>query len=244
MINVRCKTLTIPFILMMIGSLSACSGLSKLRGALSDDGGVNYQNNQAVKQLEVPPDLTQPEFDNSFELPTGVVSAVSLKNGTANMSTNQVSANTSSTNGNVGDVRKGDLSSIKTLAGKTVLQINDTYPRSLVLTEIMLTRMGFQTVSKSSAGDVITVKYTGSDVAATDAQSTGFFSKFKNIVTFGSERRKLNSNQALISGKNYRATVSNEQGSAIVRFTRADGGSISDAGHAKIITLLNSAFNS
>ncbi len=49
MINVHHKTLSITLVLMATISLSACSGLAKLRGALSDDGGVNYQNNQSYR---------------------------------------------------------------------------------------------------------------------------------------------------------------------------------------------------
>ncbi len=231
MINAHHKTLSITLVLMATISLSACSGLAKLRGALSDDGGVNYQNNQSVKQLEVPPDLTQPEFDKAFELPTGVISAVSLKNGTA-MPQLGTAANT-----NVGAVRRGDLSSIRTVAGKTVLQVNDTYPRSLVLTEIMLTRMGFSTVSKSSSGDVIKAKYNGSDVTV-DGKKKGWFSKAKGLVGLGG-----GNNKALTRGETYRVSIRNEQGSPIVRFAPAAGKILSDAAHAKIITLLNSAFN-
>ena len=233
MINTHRKTLSLLLTLLMVGSLSACSTFTKLRGALSDDGGINYQNNQAVKKLEVPPDLTQPEFDTAFELPTGVISAVSLKNGTANTAT--INTVNTTTNSNVGVVRRGDLSSVRTISGKTVLQVNDTYPRSLILTEIMLTRMGFSTVSKSATGDVITAKYNGGDVTV-DGKRKGLFSRAKSLVGLGKD------NKALTSGKTYRFTVSNEQGSPIVRVA-PNTGSLSDAGHAKIINLLNNAFN-
>ncbi len=234
-INMLRKTLSTTLILMAIVSLSACSSLSKIRGALTDDGGVNYQNNQAIKKLEVPPDLTQPEFDKSFELPTGgVISAVSLNNGTAI----QQAGTANSSGSNVGVVRRGDLSSIKTVSGKTVLQVNDTYPRSLVLTEIMLTRMGFSTISKSTAGDVITAKYNGSDVTV-DGKRKGFFSRAKSLVGLsGSD------NKALSQGKSYRFSIVNQQGAPIVRVSRVDGNALSDAAHTKIIRLLNTAFNS
>ena len=234
------KSLSITLILCAaIISLSACG---KIRGVLNDTSSLDYQNNQAIKKLEVPPDLTQPEFDKSFELPTGIISAVSLKNGTA-MPQSGVSNSTQSSS-NIGAVRSGELSSIRTIAGKTVLKVNDTYPRSKILTEIMLTKLGFTTVTKSSSGDVITAKYNGEDVSTSVSEGTGFFSNFKNFVTFGSERRKLNSSQALVNGKSYRITISNEQGSPIVRFARTDGTNIADAAHAKIITLLNTTFNS
>ncbi|MGK0270675.1 MAG: putative lipoprotein [Cocleimonas sp.] len=234
-INMLRKTLSTTLILMAIVSLSACSSLSKIRGALTDDGGVNYQNNQAIKKLEVPPDLTQPEFDKSFELPAGgVISAVSLNNGTAIQQAGTANASGS----NVGAIRRGDLSIIKTVSGKTVLQVNDTYPRSLVLTEIMLTRMGFATISKSTAGDVITAKYNGSDVTV-DGKRKGFFSKAKSLVGMSG-----NDNKALSQGKSYRFSIINQQGTPIVRVSQVDGKALSDAAHTKIITLLNTAFNS
>jgi len=231
MINLRHRTLSMTLILVSIISLSACSNnspLGKFKGALADRGTVNYQNNQKVKQLEVPPDLTQPEFDKSFELPTGVVSAVSLENGTAMPST--------TTNSNVGVVRKGDLATIRTVAGRSVLQINDTYPRALILTEIMLTRMGFATTNKSAAGDVITARYNGSDVTV-NGKRNGFFSKAKSLVGLGG-----GNNKALTRGKSYRATIQNSQGSPIVSITPS-AGIMSDAANTKVITLLNSAFN-
>ena len=55
------KSLSITLILLAIISLSACS---KIRGVLNDTSSLDYQNNQAIKKLEVPPDLTQPEFEN------------------------------------------------------------------------------------------------------------------------------------------------------------------------------------
>jgi len=237
MINVHRKTLSITLVLMAIMSLSACSAANKIRGFIGNDSGVDYQKNQSIKKLEIPPDLTQPEYDKSFELPTGIISAVSFKNGTA--MPRQGIANSTAANSNVSASRRGDLSSIRTVAGRTVLQVNDTYPRSLVLTEIMLTRMGFNTVSKSSAGDVITAKYNGIDVTV-DGKPKGWFSKAKGLVGLG----RGDSNKALVQGKTYRISIKNEQGSAIVRFAPVAGIGLSDAAHAKIIALLNNAFNS
>ncbi|MEH6457567.1 MAG: hypothetical protein V7749_14655 [Cocleimonas sp.] len=227
MINVHRKTLSTTLILMAVISLSACSAANKIRGFIGDDAGVDYQKNQSIKQLEIPPDLTQPEFDKSFELPTGIISAVSLKNGTAMPQANSSNARA---------VRRGELSNIRTVAGKTVLLVNDTYPRSLILTEIMLTRMGFSTVSKSSSGDVITAKYNGADVTV-DGKKKGFFSKAKSLVGLGG-----GNNKALSSGKMYRVSIINEQGSPIVRVAPVTGG-LSDAANTKIITLLNNSFN-
>lgn len=231
MINLQHKTLSMTLILASIISLSACSNnspIGKVKGILADRGSINYQDNQKIKQLEIPPDLTQPEFDKSFELPTGIVSAVSLKNGTAMPSP--------TINSNVGVVRKGDLATIRTIAGKSVLQINDTYPRALILTEIMLTRMGFTTTNKSAAGDVITARYNGNDVTVSGKRK-GFFSKAKGLVGLGG-----GNNNALTRGKTYRATIQNSEGIPIVKITPAVG-IMSDAANTKVITLLNSAFN-
>ena len=238
MINIHHKTLFVATSLLLLLNLSGCSAANKVRGLIGDDSGVDYQKNKSIKLLEIPPDLTKPEFDRAFDLPTGIVSAVSLKNGTA-----MPQSKTSVAGNNVGAIRKGDLSSIRTVSGKTVLVVNDSYPRSLVLTEIMLTRMGFSTISKSPSGDVITAKYNGADVAVIESTSGGWLSGLKNIVTFGSERRKINANKALLSGKTYRIKILNENGLPVVSVVRADIVNISDAGHAKIISLLNNAFN-
>lgn len=232
MINLQRKTIFIILVLIAILGLSACSTVGKIKGVLNDRGSLDYQKNQAIKDLQIPPDLTTPEFDKAFELPTGVISAVSLKNG----GSGSIQGTGVTSNSNVGAVRSGDLSSIRTIAGRSVLKVNDTYPRSLVLTEIMLTRIGFTTLSKSSAGDSITARYNGSNITV-NGKRTGFFSKAKGLVGLGRD------NNALINGESYRVTIKNEQGSPIVRFARVNAKGISNAAHEKIITLLNNAFN-
>jgi len=232
MINAQRKILSIAVILIVLFGLSACSTIDRVKEFVNDRGSLDYQKNASVKQLEIPPDLTQPEFDKAFELPTGVISAVSLKNGGSGSIQGSSTANS-----NVGAVRRGDLSSIRSIAGRSVLQVNDTYPRSKILTEIMLSRMGFTTTSKSASGDSITARYGGPNVTV-DGRRRGFFSKAKKLVGLGGE-----DNNALISGESYRVTIRMEQGAPIVRFARTNAKSISNAAHAKIITLLNNSFN-
>ena len=96
---------------------------------------------------------------------------------------------------------------------------------------------GFTTLSKTAAGDAITAKYTGPTVTV-DGKRGGFLSKARGLVGLGID------NNALISGESYRITIRNEQGSPIIRFARVNAKGISNAAHAKIITLLNNAFNS
>ncbi len=218
---------------MVIMSLSACS---KIKSAMDESSNVNYQNNQEIKKLEVPPDLTKPEFDEAFELPTGTISAVSLQNGTAMPKSVGVSSTQNSVNS--GASRRGDLSSIKTISGKTLLQVNDTYPRSLVLTEIMLVRMGFSIISKSATGNVITAKYNGSDVTI-DGKKIGFLNKAKSLVGLSG-----NDNKALINGQSYKFRVQDQQPSPLISVSQASGKVLSEAAHTKIVTLLNTAFNS
>ncbi len=232
MINVQRNTQSIFVILVAVLGLTGCSAVSSVKEYINDRGSLDYQKNQSVKQLEIPPDLTTPEFDKAFELPTGVISAVSLKNG----GTGTIQGS-NTTNSNVGAVRSGDLSSIRSIAGRSVLQVNDTYPRSKILTEIMLNRMGFTTLSKSSTGDSITAKYGGPTVTV-DGKRRGFLSKARGLVGLGGA-----DNNALISGESYRVTIRLEQGAPIVRFARTNAKSISNAAHAKIITLLNNSFN-
>jgi len=233
MINVQKKILSILIVLVTLFGLSACSTLDRVGGFLNDRGSVDYQNNTSVKQLEIPPDLTKPEFDKAFELPTGVISAVSLKNGGSGVIEEPRS--------NVGAVRRGDLSSVRTISGSSVLQVNDSYPRSLILTGIILNKMGFSILNKSPSGDVITVKYNGKDVPIFEGEKSGFLGKFR--ILLGSESRKVRSNKALINGHNYRFNINNEQGAPIVRVSKSNDKNLSEAARTKIITLLNTAFN-
>ena len=58
-------------------SLSGCASIAKLTDT---SNGVNYKNSYSIKSLEFPPDLTSPEFDNAFMLPTsGSVSASAMQ---------------------------------------------------------------------------------------------------------------------------------------------------------------------
>lgn len=57
-------------------NLSACSVVDNF---MDTKNRINYKNNHSVKALDFPPDLTAPEFDMAFALPTdGVVNASSL----------------------------------------------------------------------------------------------------------------------------------------------------------------------
>lgn len=229
MINAHSKTISITMILMAVISLSACSTVSKISGLIGEAGGVDYQNNKSVKNLEIPPDLTRPEFDRAFALPAGTFSAVALKNGEYRNLPNSGFA-----------AYSGEASSIIEVAGKTALRVNSTYANSLKSTEKHLSEMGFTIVSKSPAGDVITAKYTGEDILVSDRKIPSFL---KNIY-LGSDRRKVKFNTALTQGNTYRVSIKNDKGTPTVRFAQNDGKSIPDDAHSKIIRLLNTAFNS
>ena len=70
------KLFMASFVLM---SVSACSVVDNFVDTKKNR--VNYQNNKSVKSLDFPPDLTAPEFDMAFVLPTdGVVSASAMGN--------------------------------------------------------------------------------------------------------------------------------------------------------------------
>ena len=229
MFNMQRKT-SLVFILTIASlGLSACSAIDNLQSRLSDKPSADYQNNRSVKDLEIPPDLTKPEFDKAFELPKGVISAASLNSGGSGVLSSE----------NANAARSGDLSTIRTVSNRSVLQINDTYSRALIMTEIMLRRMAFSTVSKSPSGNVITVKYNGANVNVDGSASAGLLGRVKNVFSSGG----FDANQVLVNGKNYLVDISAAQGAPIVTFKRADGSEISNQAHAKIISLLNEAFN-
>ena len=52
---------------LVMVSLSGCATVDKLADTTN---GVNYKNSRSIKTLEFPPDLTSPEFDHAFVLPS------------------------------------------------------------------------------------------------------------------------------------------------------------------------------
>ena len=221
-------------IVLVASGISACSAVDKFKGALSDRGNVDYQNNRSIKALEVPPDLTTPQFDKSFELPsTGVVSAVSLKNGGTGVVQNTVSS--SGVSGS-GIPRTKVLSMVRTLGDQAVLQVNDSYPRSVILTEIMLTRMNFTILNKSLADGILNVRYNGNDVPLS-GRSSGLLAKTKGLLGLSE------SNNALSKGQTYRVSVQNQKDFPIVRFASVSAKPLSVGAHTRIINLLNAEFN-
>jgi hypothetical protein len=136
--------------------------------------------------------------------------------------------------------RSGNLASIVTSGGETVLQVHDTYPRSLILTDIMLTRMGFAILSRNSAGNVIRAQYNGNDVESGEKRSgiSSWFNRTKSFVGLGSK-----DNKALVRGRIYQISITNQQGANLVRFAGSAGASLSSVAQKKIITMLNSEFN-
>ncbi len=237
---IKLKQLSTTFALLMIlASLSACSRspLAGINEILSGKRTINYEKNSSVKDLEVPPDLTAPEYDRSFELPTVRSGTVSLRSGGY-----VTTSNTSFSGSTATPQRIGNLSSIRSKEGESVLQINDTYQRSLILTDIILTRLGFAVQSRNSAGNVMRVLYNGANVALNDGQQKGrvgsFFDRTKRFVGLGSKN-----NNALEKGKTYQVSVSSEGGVNLLRVKGDSGQTLSGAAQSKIISLINDEFN-
>lgn len=238
MIRLQQSVLSLTIALVVLTSLTACSGMRKVGSFLSDKRTVNYQKNTSVKNLEFPPDLTAPQFDSEFDLPSGTVSTVSMRTGGVISTNNTYSVNPPPSNTNTIPnyrSRSGNLSSIQTQSGKAHLQIHDTYPRALILTDIMLERMGFIILSRNTSAGIYTVQYNGKDVAS--GNKRGWFSRVKNVV--GLSR----SSKALSKGKTYQVHIIKTQGFPLVRFKSAAGQEIVPASHTKIITILNNEFN-
>ncbi len=162
------SVIKLTLLLFVISGVSACStvnnAVSKVSGMVTGKKAkARYENNKSVKDLEFPPDLTTPEFDKAFALPTGTVSAVSMKNGTAAPSyTNIAPTQTAAV---ASKPRSAKLSSIKKQGGESFLQINDRYERALLLTEIILERMQFKVISKMLATGEMNVRYQGANPA-------------------------------------------------------------------------------
>lgn len=67
-------------LLFVLVNVSACSVVDNFMDTKRSN--LDYKNNETVKSLDFPPDLTAPEFDMAFVLPAnGVVSASAMNNG-------------------------------------------------------------------------------------------------------------------------------------------------------------------
>lgn len=228
-------------VLMLNGFICvlAFSGCSKIDSALDSKGAVNYQQNQAtVKAMEVPPDLTSPEYDSAFAMPeNGTISVAAMHKGGLSPATYNPSVTSPAISVGSGvasipaqSARTGNLSSIKSEAGETVLQIHDTYPRALVLTDIILERLNFAVQRRDQSG-IYQVQYNGDDVASNGKK--GFLTRMF----------KRSSSKALAKGQNYQVQIKNQAGAPIIRFRQANGQLLSPANQTQVMTLINNEFN-
>lgn len=231
---------SITFVLIAL-SLSACSRspLAGVNEILSGKKRVNYENNATVKDLEFPPDLTAPEYDRAFDLPS-LGKTVSLRSG------GYISSNafprTSVNSRPSASQRTGNLSSVRSQGGETVLQIHDSYQRALILTDIMLARMGFSVVSRNTTGNVMRAQYNGNNVSLGEAPSKGriasFFDRTKRLIGVSSK-----SSFALEKGKMYQISIASSQGINLLRVSGDAGQALPASAKSKIISMLNTEFN-
>ena len=156
-------------LLFVLSGITACSTFNSTADKVSSlftgkKTKARYENNKSVKDLEFPPDLTAPEFDNAFALPAaGTVSASSINSGAITPNyTNTVPSQTTAT---APKPRSANLSTIKKQGSDSYLQINDKYERALLLTEIILERMQFKVINKMLATGELNVRYQGSNPA-------------------------------------------------------------------------------
>ena len=219
------KKSVVIFMIPVVLTLSACS---RINSFLDSKVSVNYGNNTSVKALEIPPDLTSPQFDDAFALPTGgTVSAVALQGGDVYIPPSGLSAKTTP----VITPRTGQLSSVRSQADETVLQIHDTYQRALVLTDIILQRMGFSMLSTNPKKGLLRVEYNGNDISLNEKKN--FLSRlFKGSGT-----------HALSKGHTYQVQINEEDGVPLVRFKDANGKALKPRAQTRIINLMNDEFN-
>ena len=222
------------------------SGCSKIDSALDSKGAVNYQQNQAtVKAMEIPPDLTAPEYDSAFAMPeNGTISVMEMQSGRSASAVYNPAVVLPVLSSGSGVLpmpppsqqtsqqeRTGNLSSIKSDAGETVLQINDTYSRALVLTDIILERLNFIVQRRDQSAGIYHVQYNGDNVASGDKK--GFVSRMF----------KRSASKALAKGQNYQVQIKDQAGIPIIRFRQSGGQLLSPQNQTQVITLLNNAFN-
>ncbi|WP_299877410.1 hypothetical protein [uncultured Cocleimonas sp.] len=157
-------------LLFVISGITACSTINNAANKVTSlvtgkKASARHDNNKTVKDLEFPPDLTAPEFDKAFELPTGPVTASSMNSVTTTPAYTNTSSVPVQTTAAVAKPRSANLSTIKKQGNDSYLQINDKYERALLLTEIILERMQFKVVNKMLATGEMNVRYQGSNPA-------------------------------------------------------------------------------
>jgi uncharacterized lipoprotein len=157
-------------LLFVISGITACSTINsaadKVTSLVTGKKAVaRHENNKSVKDLEFPPDLTAPEFDRAFDLPTGTVTASSLNSVTTTPTYTNTSTVSAQTTAALAKPRSASFSTIKKQGNDSYLQINDKYERALLLTEIILERMQFKVVNKMLATGEMNVRYQGNDPA-------------------------------------------------------------------------------
>ncbi len=159
MVKIRANKFSQLMAISVLLSLSGCSGIDSL---FDTKARVNYQNNKTIKTLDFPPDLTSPEFDKEFELPSGVTNTVSMRTGGV-ISRSRVEVPAAQQPQQTSPKRAKTLSTLITKGGDAVLRINDSYPRSLILMDIMLERMGFTVSDRNLAAGIYTAHANGNN---------------------------------------------------------------------------------
>ena len=220
------------------------SGCSKIDSMLDSKGAVNYQQNQAaVKGMEIPPDLTAPEYDSAFAMPeNGTISVAEMQRGRLAPTVYNPAVVLPVLSSGSGVLpmpasqpdqseRAGDLSSIKNDSGEVILQVHDTYSRALVLTDIILERLKFAVQRRDQSTGVYHVQYNGNDVASNGEK--GFLSGMF----------KRSASKALAKGQNYQVQIKDQAGTSIIRFRKSGGQLLSPQNQTQVMTLLNNAFN-
>lgn len=242
MINFQNRIILKLVIVVLSTVLSSCSGFNKMGSFLSDKKTANYQNNNVVKNLEFPPDLTAPEFDKEFVLPeASAMNSFSLGSEgvvSTNRMVNFPPDNTRSVSSRavIQGQRTNILSSVKILSGESVLHIHDSYPRALILTEIMLERLKFSIESSNTRNGSYLVKYNGKDLQKENKKGflSGTLDYFKGLTADSN-------NDTLSNGKVYQVQVINNNGVPLLSFKSSAGETLSS--NAQIISLFNNEFN-
>lgn len=221
-------------------SLSGCTAINDF---LDTKRSVDYSKSESVKKLEVPPDLTAPEYDSEFDLPvSGTVSVAAIQSDTrlTNSQTGLAVTNRpamqlrSDSTASFSGARTGDLSSIRTYAGQAVLQIHDTHQRALIMTDIILERMGFSMLERNVAQGAFRVQYNGEEIRD-ESERKGLL---KRMFSFVNNRKRVLSKGAILL-----VNVRQVDGQSLLSVTDVKGKPLPANQNTALISRLNNEFN-
>ncbi len=174
------------YIALLVG-LVVLTGCSTINKVFDNKESVNYKTAKTVSSLEVPPDLTSPQYDSTFEVNSGKVSA-STSTGTINVGVPDVHSNTAA--GKPAEQKSTSVENSANVSGQPSLKISGSYDDVWDRTGVSLKRIGFTLEDQNKVKGRYAVKWAGYSKKgkSLSEQLQQIFSFQKEILEEGTEQ--------------------------------------------------------